>query len=210
MTPERRQRRSRYTGFTHKTFYHRYFQGYTEVRVKKPNGKFRIERYYTAPWMRRDLPQGRWAALKLLYAVLALAAIAAVVAAMAMNVLSNYFWFVALPGVITFLCAFVQCAVTISYLAKPRNMTLWEFRSSSLYLRRAAAACAVCACLTALAKLGCIVIYGTAGLAGECVSVVLLLAAALASGGMLLLEKTAKYREIPNDTTKPVNGEEIW
>ena len=42
------------TGFRHNDHYHKYFHGYTELRIEKPNGKYRIERYYTDDWHVQD------------------------------------------------------------------------------------------------------------------------------------------------------------
>ena len=41
------------TGFRHDDYYHKYFHGYTELRIEKPNGKYKIERYYTDSWYRQ-------------------------------------------------------------------------------------------------------------------------------------------------------------
>lgn len=193
----------------HSRHYHRYFQGYTEVRVDKPGG-YRVERYYTAPWKEHALERGQWIRLKLLYAVLALPAAVALAVSMRLNVLSNYLWFVFLPGFIAFLCAFLLCAHTASYISKHRRMTLWDFHSSSCYIRRAALAVAVASGLTVLMKLGCIALYGTDGLPGELISILLLLVTVVAVLGIFFRERAVKYRDIPNDTKKPVNGDEVW
>lgn len=210
MTPEKTERKSRYTGFVHKSHYHRYFQGYTEARVKKPEGGYRLERVYTAPWKQHDLPRGRWVALKLLYAVLALFTLVAAVIVMRQDVVSNYLWFVFLPGVIWFLCAFVLCALTVSYLTKRRRMTLWEFESGSLHIRRAAAAAWAAACVTAAAKIVCIAVFAAAGFSQEWPGLALLLAAAASAGAIWRIEGNIRYLDIPNDTAVPENGVEIW
>lgn len=210
MTPEKTERKSRYTGFVHKSHYHRYFQGYTEARVKKPGGGYRLERVYTAPWKQHDLKGGQWAALKLLYALLALFALIATVVVMRQDVVSNYLWFVFLPGVICFLCAFLLCALTVSYITRRRRMTLWEFRSSSLYIRRAAAAACVTACVTAAAKLVCVAVFAAAGLSREWPGLVLLLASAASAGAIRRIERKVPYLDVPNDAAAPEDGVEIW
>ena len=44
------------TGFRHSDHYHRYFRGYTEVRTEKPNGGYRLKRFYTRRGRCRTAP----------------------------------------------------------------------------------------------------------------------------------------------------------
>ena len=201
---------NRKTGFKHKRFYHRYFQGYTEVRVKKPNGRYHIERVYTAPWKQHDLTQSRWILLKVLYLALALLAAVCVVVSMAVDALSNYVWFVILPGVASFLAAFVLCAYALSYLTKPRKMTLGEYTGAVRGIRRAALVTLVCAGVTALAKIVSALWLGAFESGSEWKAILPMLLAAAGAAAVYFTEKRVKYLDIPNNTSKPINGEEIW
>ena len=204
------ERTNRKTGFQHKGFYHRYFQGYTEVRVKKPNGRYRIERVYTAPWKQHDLERAQWILLKALYLVLALLAAVCVAASMAVDALSNYVWFVILPGVASFLSAFLLCVYALSYLTKPRKMTLGEYTGAVCGLRRTALVTLVCTAFTALAKIVSTLWLGAFDSGSEWKAVLPLLLAAAGAAAVYFMERRVKYLDIPNNTSKPVNGEEIW
>ena len=204
------ERTNRRTGFRHKSFYHRYFQGYTEVRVKKPNGRYRIERVYTASWKQHDLEQTQWVLLKVLYLALALLAAVCVVASMAVDALSNYVWFVILPGIAAFLAAFVMFAYALSYLTKPRKMTLGEYTGAVRGIRRTALVTLVCAGVTALAKIVSTLWFGSFDSGSEWKAVLPLLLATAGAAAVYFMEKRVKYLDIPNNTSKPVNGEEIW
>ena len=57
-------------GFRHSDTYHRYFRGYTEIRREKPNGGYRVDRYYTQPWIVSTAPVRDYWLTRLMYAVL--------------------------------------------------------------------------------------------------------------------------------------------
>ena len=204
------ERTNRKTGFRHKSHYHKYFQGYTEVRVKKPNGRYRIERVYTAPWKQHDMTQSRWILQKVIYLVLSLLSVICVAASMAVDALSNYVWFVFLPGILAFLAAFLLCACAVSYATKPRKMTLGEFTGAVRGIRRAALVTLVCAAVTTLAKLVSAILLETLASASEWKAVLLLFAAVVGAAVICAAERKTNYIDIPNHTSKPINGEEIW
>ena len=204
------ERTNRKTGFRHKSHYHKYFQGYTEVRVKKPNGRYRIERVYTAPWKQHDMEKPRWVSQKVLYLVLALLSAVCIAVSMAADVLSNYVWFVFLPGILTFVAAFVLCAYAVAYATKPRKMTLGEFTGAVRGIRRAALVTLICTAITVLTKLVSVIMLETLASSSEWKTFLLLFAAIIGSAVIYIAERNTNYIDIPNHTSKPVNGEEIW
>lgn len=125
------------TGFRHDDYYHKYFHGYTELRIEKPNGKYKIERYYTDDWYLQDCSDQKWMYQKI--AQLALALISAF----------GYFWlmsrpnlegntsrFVAVPGFVSVVLLILLVASTIGYVATKRRMTWWEHYASTTRLER--------------------------------------------------------------------------
>ena len=125
------------TGFRHSDYYHKYFHGYTELRREKPDGKYIIERYYTADWYRQDCTDARWVLQKIL--LLGLALLSAL----------GYFWLmsrpdlkgntsraVAVPGLASVVFLILLAASAVGYMSAKRKMTWWEHHISTARIRR--------------------------------------------------------------------------
>lgn len=125
------------TGFRHDDYYHKYFHGYTELRIEKPNGKYKIERYYTDNWYRQDCSDKKWILQKILQ--LGLTLISAF----------GYFWLmsrpdlegntthlVAIPGFVSVVLLILLVASSIAYAATKRKMTWWEHYASTTRMER--------------------------------------------------------------------------
>lgn len=197
--------------FRHSTHYHRYFQGYTELKMLQPNGKYKIERFYTAPWKQHALTDRQRRKVKRQYLLLTAVGIFVYVMALMMAVNSNYARIAAIPGMLTVIGLILTTVTVISYAAKPVLMTLWDYKSSSHKLQKTSKWTAIGVGVTMAAKLLAALIYGTQSVAGEIFSQLLLAGA----GGVFLWiytsERDMEYEDIPNDTVLPQEGgNEIW
>lgn len=198
------------TGFRHSDSYHRYFRGYTEIRVPKADGRFQIQRYYTQPWIVSTASDRDHIGKRVWMLLLLAASWAAYVWSMCLPLGSNRWWITAIPGLISAIMLVLLSAVTVGYLCARRKMTLWEYASTAQRLKRISAITGGCMAMTVPAKLVFLLRYG-GDAPSELLSSVAALAAALAAAGMYLLERKTVYTTIPNDTVLP-EGEahEIW
>lgn len=196
-------------GVTRSSFYHSYWRGWTEVRIDRPGKPFKIERVYTAPWIRQDVSTRDYVLYRILYGVLIALAVALFAFAMSQRVGSNYCWYVALFGLPATIMIFVMAWMFVSYAKAPRKMTLWEHRCSSVYLRYTALVFSILLAATALSTVVYIILnLGDQPLL-QLLNVGLDLVAAAAVFAVFWIEKKMKYADIPNDTVPPEGGHEI-
>ncbi len=198
------------SGFRHSDSYHRYFRGYTEIRREKPNGRYKVERYYTQPWIvSAASPQVYWLT-RLMYATLVCLSWLLYLGAMCTDLGSNRCWFVAIPGLPAVIVLVLLTVVTVSYLFVPKKMTLWDHASSTKRLKTVSLITGGCMTLTAIAKAAYLLICG-GNVRGELISIAVTLAAAVCAAALYVLERGVVYTTIPNDTVLP-EGEahEIW
>lgn len=198
------------TGFRHSDSYHRYFRGYTEIRREKPNGRFKVERYYTQPWIVSTASAPAYWLARLLYVTLVCLSWALYLWTMNMELGSNRAWFVVVPGFSAVILLVLLSAVTLLYVFARKKMTLWDFESSSKRLKRIALFTGGCMALTAGAKAVYAVLFREA-VGGELVSAAIAALAAVSAATIYLLERGMVYTTVPNDTVLP-EGEahEIW
>lgn len=198
------------TGFRHSDAYHRYFRGYTEIRVQRDNGRFAIERCYTQPWIVSTESDREYLRKRVLLLILLAVSWGAYVWGLCLPLGSNRWWGTAVPGLAAAILLVLLSAVTVSCLFSRRKMTLWEHYATSKRLILLSAVTGGCMALAAAAKLAYLLLYGGAA-APELLSCAAVLAAALAGAGMYLLERKTEYTTLPNDTVLP-EGEahEIW
>lgn len=198
------------TGFRHSDTYHRYFRGYTEIRRKNAKGRITVERYYTRPWIVSGLTGAGYWLCRLLYGGLTVAAIILYIWSLCLDIPGTRSVAVAIPGLPSAILLFLLAVFTVSYIAAPRRMTLWDHASTSKRLKVMACIAAAGLALTGLALAG----YGlwSGGYVGESLlGAAALLAAAALAFALFLLERRMPYSEVPNDTKLP-EGEahEIW
>lgn len=197
--------------FRHSTHYHKYFQGYTELKMLQPNGKYKIERFYTAPWKQHALEDRQRRKVKAQYLLLTAVGIFIYVMALMLAVSSNYARIAAIPGMLTVIGLILTTVTVISYAAKPVRMTLWDYKSSSHKLQKTAKWTAIGVGVTMAAKLLAALLYGTQSVAGEIFSQLLLAGAAGVFLWIYTCERDMEYENVPNDTILPQEGgNEIW
>lgn len=197
------------TGFRHSDHYHRYFRGYTEIRREKPNGGYRVERYYTRPWIVSAASGQVYWLTRLMYASLVVLSWTLYLWTMLADLGSNRSLLVAVPGLPAVILLFLLSAATVSYICVPRKMTLWEHTSTAGRLKRLSLLTGGCIALTAVCKLLFVLTSGCSE--GEPRSIFLTLAAAGCAAALYFLEREVVYTTVPNDTVLP-EGEahEIW
>jgi len=138
----------------HSTSYHKYFDGYTEMKVLKSNGKGdKIVRVYTGPYFSQDVTDRQWKRNKLILIMVYMIVVTAFLFFAALDKANNKVWFTELPQAIV-LCSFLWMLYAVfHYVAAPRKMTINQYRSSSgrlLHSGRAAMTASWAAAVTQL------------------------------------------------------------
>ena len=190
-------------------FYHSYFRGWTERRVDREGKPYRVERVYTAPWIRQDLSTRNYVLVRILYGVLLALSIALFAIAMTQRVGSNSCWYVALFGLPTTIIMFVVAWMFVSYAKAPRQMTLYEHRSTSVYLKWACLVFSVGLAATALSTVVYVFLNPGDLPLRQLLNAALDLVAAGCSFTVFILERKMKYIDIPNTNEAPEGGYEI-
>ena len=198
------------TGFRHSDAYHRYFRGYTEIRILGEMGRFSILRYYTQPWIVDAASEKDYLCKRVLVGMLLVLSWIAYIYGMCMDVGSNRWPVAAIPGLTAVILLVIFSAVAIFYLFAPRKMTLWQHESTSNRLKKMALVTGGSMSLAAVAKIAYILIM-RGETAVELISFGITAAAAASTICIYVLERKTVYATVPNDTVLP-EGEahEIW
>lgn len=198
------------TGFRHSDAYHRFFRGYTEIRREKPNGRYRVERYYTQPWIINAASRQVYWLNRVMYAFLVFLCWMLYIHAMTMDLGSNRAWFVAIAGMVALIMLILLTMVTAIYIFIRKKMTLWDHASSTRRLKVLSLITGSCLALTAAAK-GFHLVHCGQSIQGELRSIAMMLLAAAGAATLYSLERQVVYTSVPNDTVLP-EGEahEIW
>jgi hypothetical protein len=187
----------------HSGFYHRFFEGYTEVRHVKPNGGFTIERIYTGKYYEQELSLPQVVLLRLAYLLLAIGT--------GLGFLTGGF------HECTKVLAVVNCVLILmlvalvltlgNYLLAPRRMKIYEYKSSSESLKMITLIVVIALAVLFLGRLGLMLWSGTLleGWRDLC----WLLFGAGCSGAMTLVERKIPYRSIKNQLENSIDGIEI-
>lgn len=197
-------------GFLHSKAYHKHFEGYTEVRVPKPNGKgTRIERVYTSDYYRQDLTKHQRIVLRLLYAVLFMCAVYLYVTSATLPIAINSTWYVALPEAVSIPFLFWILVAFLLYLLAAQDMTISDYRSSSQSLLKATMGAAIC-----LGACAMVTLFFLALNPSDEPLQVALCGVKYAIGSLLVftmnrIERRIPYLKVLNPTPHPENGIEI-
>lgn len=190
----------RETGFRHRNYYHKHFQGYTEVRRVNAKGRIISERHYTAPWQHHCLTDKQWVLIKAAYVLGALLTTALYLWALIQRVPSNSAALVAAPGFLSGLLLVLLWMAMFTYVSAPRKMTLWEYRSGKskveLFTRLVAAAILA----TVVAKVVFICVWMNFSWEGEVAGLVALFLSAVPPVLIFLTERKMNYEELKNST----------
>lgn len=188
----------------HSRYYHRYFEGYTEIKEADANGKTRIRRVYTADWYAQDLPKGRRIAVRILYVALFLMMTCAMVGAGILQGGTGTRFYIVIPELITLcLLSWLGYVLLVNYLFMPKKLTVHDYKASSLSLRIVTLAAAVAFAADALmAALDLALVGGARG--GWVIA--LFLAGAACAWAMRTVESRIRYNEIGNPAAKKEDG----
>ncbi len=190
--------------------YHRFFEGYSEITVPKPNGKgYTIQRIYTGDYHRQDLTKSQRIWLRVLYVVLFLGAAYLFVSSAILPLVSNATWYVALSQAISIPLLFWVMIVFYSYLPAKQDLTIHEYRSSSLALQKATFGSAVSLGIAALATLIFVLLNLPDGPLTELICAVKYIAGGLLVYSINLIEKGLNYLIIPSQNIPPPDAMEI-
>lgn len=190
----------RETGFRHRNYYHKYFQGYTEVRRVNAKGRVVSERHYTAPWQRHCLTDAQWVMTKAAYAMGTLISTVLFLWALVQQIPSNSAIIVAAPGFLSVLMLLLLWMAVLAYITAPRKMTLWEHRSGKSKVELFTRLSAVAIGVTVAAKVIFIGVWMNFSWEGEVFSLLLLAASAVPPVLMFLTERRMNYEEQENST----------
>jgi hypothetical protein len=194
-------------GVWHSKAYHRFFEGYAEITFPQPDGKgYRIQRLYTGNYYRQDLTTDQRFLLRGLYMVLFLGVAYLFVSNAILPLASNSTWYVVLSQVVSVPCLFWILIAFFSYLPAGGDLTIAEYRSSSLTLQKATLGAAISLGIAAFATLVFVLLH----LSGEYL-VVLLCAVKYLAGGLLALamnrvERKVNYLIVSSQNKLPDDG----
>jgi archaellum biogenesis protein FlaJ (TadC family) len=179
--------------------YHRFFEGYSEIAVPTRDERgIRIERIYTGNYYRQDLTNRQHLLIRVLYIALFLCALGLYISSAIQPLLMNNTWYVVLFEAASLFFLSWTFVVFISYIPAKKDMTINDYRSSSLTLKKATLLGAICLGVTALATLIFIIMNPQE----EFTKTILCMAEYLLSGllilGMNQIERRVNYLIISN------------
>lgn len=182
--------------------FQRYFQGYTEAKVAKKNGKgFKVIRIYTDPWHLHDMDDGSWKKQKLIIGALSLFAAAAYIyAAFIRGVGNRTSGLVVAAGLLSAAALLFQLVWALLYVTRERKMTVYDCESTSKNIKLWSVVSAALLALTAVGAL-------LKGITSKDGSTLLSALGYLLSGGALaivyFIEHKTEYIEEENDNVIP-------
>jgi hypothetical protein len=199
-------------GVWHSNAYHRFFEGYSEITVPKADGKgYRIQRIYIGNYYRQALTSGQRLLLRGLYVALFLGGAYLFVSSAILPLASNSTWYVVLPQVVSIPFLFWTLIAFFSYLPAGRDLTIAEYRSSSLALQKATLGAAISLSLAAFAMPAFLLLNSSNEPLVELLCAVKYLAGGLLALGISRIEKKVNYLIIPSQNKLPGdnNGDEV-
>lgn len=191
------------TGFRHSDYYHRYFHGYTEIRIARANGGYTIKRYYTDVYHVQDCSKRRWILQKIAMLMLALVTVVLYFYWMTRpNYRANTYYPAAIPGLISAPLLVLLAASAVGYAVTGRTMTWWEHHTSSVRILRYSLSACILIALTGMVML----ILTLAGGNIERTEMLLslrVIGVAVAPFLMYLLERNMSYTTRENNVKLP-------
>ncbi len=193
----------------HRRAYHRHFQGYTEVKTVKPDGRKVIERVYTGHYLEPVLSKKQRIRLRIVYCLLFVAGVGIFAWSATRRAVCNSVLYVGIFQALTVLMTLWCLYVLIFYLPARGRWTVGDYDSLHKPLIRSSLACALCQAAAAVASLTAIVLNRDAANS----SAFLCAGGFLLGGGLFglmgLLESRVEYTVLDNETPMPEDGVEI-
>jgi hypothetical protein len=197
-------------GTWHSKAYHRFFEGYSEIIVPRSNGKgSSIQRVYTRNYYQQNLTGAQRLLIRLLYAAVFLCIAYLFGSSATLPLAINTTWYVVLTQVVSlpFICWIVISL--FSYLPAGRDLTIYEYRSSSLSLKKATLSAAISLGLVAVSTLIFILLNPSIGVLAELLSALKYLVGGVLALIMNRIESKINYSIIPSKNSPPVEAMEI-
>jgi hypothetical protein len=194
----------------HSKAYHRFFEGYSEITVPKPDGKgYQIHRIYTGNYYRQDLTKGQRILLRGLYIALFLCIAHLFMSNAILPLASNSTWYVVLTQVVSIPFVFWILIALFSYMPAEGDLPINAYRNSSLALQRASLGSAISLGVLALATLAFMVLNPPGRSLVQFLCAVKYVADGLLALLMNRAERKINYLIIPSQNKPPVdiNGE---
>ncbi|MCD7861976.1 MAG: hypothetical protein LUG61_00340 [Lachnospiraceae bacterium] len=192
----------------HSRGYHKYFEGYSEYYIMKPNGKTKIERIYTGLYYRAAVGRSKYIFLKIFYPLMWLILAFLFITASAASVSSNFVWYTALPVALFIPVLFYLAMAILSYIICRPKMEIRQYRSGSLALIKSLPIGTVFCLLAAIATLVYMLINRSSAKESLASLVKFVLCAAI----QILLfftERNIEYDTVINENKVPDYGFEI-
>lgn len=190
------------TRLQHSASYHSFFRGYTEVRLEKPGGGFKIKRFYTAPWYVHRMTDRRWILLKLGYLALFLASCFCFWLGIRSTVTGNTV-IAAIPAGTALILAILSFAVLSELLVSKRKMTLGAAEATDKPLIRWTRLSACAMWITAAGQIVSLFVYLQGSFFKDELPGMLLVALA---GALMFfigqIQKTVQYDTVENHTAE--------
>lgn len=182
--------------------FQRYFQGYTEAKVAKKNGKgFKVIRIYTDPWHVHDMDDAKWKRQKAAIGALsAFALVAYVLSALNRGTGNNASMLVVVTGLLSAASLLFQLVWALLYVTRARKMTVYDCDSTSRSIKLWSVITAALLALTAASSL----IKGAA--VKDSATLISALGYFLSAGALALvylIERKTEYIEEENDNVIP-------
>jgi hypothetical protein len=197
-------------GVWHSNAYHRFFEGYSEITIPKPDGKgSSIQRLYTGNYYRQALTTGQRILLRGLYVALFLGIVYLFVSSAILPLASNSTWYVVLSQIVSIPFLFWILIAFLSYLPAERDLTIAEYRISSLALQKATLGAAASLGLAAVAMLVFLLLSPSNNPLVDLLCAVKYLAGGLIVLSMNRIERKVVYLIIPSQNPTPVDAAEI-
>lgn len=109
--------------------YHNFFEGYTEYTERKPNGKEKIRRTYTADYYRQTGGLGRAIMIRCAYVLMFILAVYLVLSAsMDRSAACNYVWYVQIWHALSLAVLFWVLTLLFNYVTSGRNWTIYDYK----------------------------------------------------------------------------------
>ena len=202
-----------HTHFSHSISYHNYFQGYSEKKVLRGDGKgYRIVREYTAPYLYFTESKRTWICFKLLYAVLYLGFVALCLLALLSDAGANKAGWVAVFGVLQMIMALLMLIPAVNYMAAPMYMRMGQYNISAKRLGQYAKPASALAVLYLVTSLIWYAVHIALLKSDDLLVLGFQLLSVSAILALCILEHRMEYKRIANPASdaKGYDGNQIW
>ena len=193
----------------HSNAYHRFFAGYTETKKIKQDGSgYTIERVYTGQYYQRAMGRRKSLLLKALYVAIAVAIIILFLSAASARVQTNSIWYVALCEALSIASLVWMCTGVGNYIFGPKKMTVYEYNSSSVRIKKASLCASIALFVTGSVSALWLGFNAKQAIAfGEIVPcIVKFFASAALTFALNRIENAVKYEKTLSEMSGKING----